>query len=104
MNPAIQRFQALSGIGQARDIVQAFNACRESFNERFDYTDLHHLRMMWLASEWDYSPDNWTDWQVSDALDGFPPKWDDSEKPVRRTGSEEIVDERSPQDVYEGTE
>lgn len=64
-----------------RDAVTAFGWCNETFNQRFRVEDLLIIRRCWLAAEWDFFPDQWTQRQVKEALKGIVPRWTTDEKP-----------------------
>ena len=65
-----------SGINELRFAVRLFNDCKESFNERFAPGQLVTLARCYQASDWDYYPDQWTERQVEEALQGFVPDWE----------------------------
>jgi len=69
-------------IDELRHMVSNFNACNESFNQRFTLEQLVTLHRVWMACGWDIYPDTWTDRQIREALRGIPPQWDDNEEPV----------------------
>ncbi len=71
-----------AGIDELRDLVTAFNACREDFNTEFTTEQLLQLWRMWLATEADVYPDEWTAAQVTAALAGVVPRWDAQEHPI----------------------
>jgi len=71
-----------TGIDELRDLVTAFNACREDFNTEFTTEQLLQLWRMWLATEADVYPDEWTAAQVTAALAGVVPRWDAQEHPI----------------------
>lgn len=66
-----------------RSMVNLFNNCNETFNQRFTIEDLVKLYKAYKASEWDIPPDQWTEFQVRAALKyGTPPEWDENENPI----------------------
>lgn len=71
-----------SGADELRTIARNMDATTESFNDRFTAEQLLTIGRAFLASEWDFYPDQWTARQVREALKGKPPRWDDNEKPV----------------------
>ena len=75
---ASQRFS----IEQMREAVSMFGDCNESFNERFNVEQLMALWDMRAKSGWLFYPDEWTQRQVNEALQGKPPQWDKDENPV----------------------
>lgn len=77
-----KEFDEMSAIEHFRLMVQNFNGCTESFNERFSAVQLLAIHRAWMLSEWDIYPDSWTARQVREALKGLPPQWDNDEKPV----------------------
>lgn len=80
--PALVRFDSLTGPEKIRDCSTAFGWCRSASIEGFSVDQLIQIRRMWLASEWDFFPDQWTSRQLLEALAGKPPRWDDKERPV----------------------
>jgi hypothetical protein len=62
--------------------TRALNGCRESFLDRFTALQLLKLHEMWVASEWDIRPDEWSAVQVRRALRGKVPTWNDDGSPV----------------------
>lgn len=69
-------------IDELRKMVRNFDSNNETFNQRFSMSQLIQIHRMWMASEWDFHPDEWTEQQVQEALAGHPPQWDQDEKPV----------------------
>jgi hypothetical protein len=87
--PPLARFDAMTGIQKIRDLQASFNNCNESFLdpgnelEAFTIDDLVMLRRMWLASAYDFFPDQWAPRQVAEALQGKVPRWDPAtENPI----------------------
>ena len=79
MNPG----ETLTGIEQLRRAVAALNVCRESFLDLFTPAELLAIHHAWIASEWDFRPDEWTHAQVRAALGhGESPRWDEHERPL----------------------
>jgi len=75
----------LSGIQEAREIVNLFNGCNESFNQRFTFAELITLYRVWKTCEWVFTPDEWSQRQVDEAIKlGIVPEWDENEKPLYR--------------------
>jgi hypothetical protein len=74
--------EKLSGPEELRLCVKNMNATNESFNTQFTAEQLLQIHRMLLASGWDILPDEWTDRQVEEALNGKPPKWDKNECPI----------------------
>lgn len=70
------------GIIFLRRLVAEFNCCDEGFLLNHTVEDLVAIRRAWIASEFDYYPDQWTPAQVRAALRGIPPRWDDAERPI----------------------
>lgn len=73
---------ARTGIAQLRAAVVALGHVRESFLQRFSAAELLKINAAWLASEWDFYPDAWTERQIREALRGVAPRWDAAERPV----------------------
>ena len=71
-----------TGMEKLRKAVRALNYCNESFLDRFTVTELLCIHDAWLKSDWDIVPDDWEDQQVTNALFGIVPQWDDNEKPI----------------------
>lgn len=70
------------GIERLRAAVRSFGDCSEAFNMRYSVSELLLIHAAWMLSDWDFSPDKWTDRQVKEALHGMAPRWDADEKPV----------------------
>ena len=52
--------------------------------DRFDHLSSEELLTLfdaYMASDWDITPDHWTDKQVDSALAGIPPKFNDDMSP-----------------------
>jgi hypothetical protein len=60
----------MTGAEELRAMVNVFNACRESFNDRYSVEELVLLYRALKRSEWDVLPDDWTSKEVADALAG----------------------------------
>lgn len=75
---ALAKFDAMTGHEKIRDMERAFSYTKMGVIERFEVVELLQIRRMWLASEWDFFPDQWTERQLSEALMGKPPRWDDN--------------------------
>ena len=73
-----------TGIDQLRSAVAAYAYCNESFLQQFTAAELLTIRACWLASEWDFFPDQWTTRQLREALEqGRAPTWSArTEKPT----------------------
>jgi len=72
----------LTAIEFLREMIKAFDWVNESFNMSFTVEELIKIRKAWLVCEWDFYPDQWTERQVQDALNGIIPKWDHNEQPI----------------------
>jgi hypothetical protein len=59
-----------TGIEELRIAVRLFNNCRESFNERYTLEQLILLYRAYARSDWDITPDEWTDDELAAALAG----------------------------------
>lgn len=68
--PEIKGLEGLEGIENLRRAVKMFNACNESFNQRFGAHGLINIYEALLRSEWDIYPDRWTPKEINDALAG----------------------------------
>ena len=74
--------EKFTGAELLRKVVMNMDTTTESFNDRFTAMQLVQLGRMLLASDWDIYPDQWTARQVKQALRGWPPHFDENEKPV----------------------
>jgi hypothetical protein len=72
----------VSGPDELRKAARLIGMCRESFNQRFTAEELLKLARACWASEWDFTPDQWTEEQVQAALKGEVPRWNDDESPA----------------------
>ncbi len=70
------------GIDELRKAVRVLGGMNETFNQRFSAEELLKLCRACWASEWDITPDRWTEDQVQAALKGEVPRWEDCGKPV----------------------
>lgn len=67
----------MNGPDMLRAAVRAFNGCREDWNEKLSSWQLLTVYRVWLKTDCDVYPDDWTPNQLSDALQGWVPVWDD---------------------------
>jgi hypothetical protein len=79
--------EQLTGIEYLRNMVEAFNGCREDFldsgKRAFSVKQLMRIYDCWLRSPCDVYPDNWSKRQIQEALDyDMAPDWDENERPV----------------------
>jgi hypothetical protein len=70
-----------TAIDAMREMVAAFDQCRESFNERFTLPELVRIWDAWNQCGWTFYPDQWADRQVREALRGIAPNWGADERP-----------------------
>ena len=66
---------AMTGAEELRTAVGALDNCTESFLDRFTAEQLLQLWRVWNECGWDICPDQWTERQVREALQGKPPLW-----------------------------
>ena len=76
-----EELNEMTGAELLRLIVSNINATRESFNDKYSIDELIQIHRMFLLSDWDIYPDEWTKRQVKEALEGIPPQWTKNEKP-----------------------
>lgn len=69
------------GIEHLRYAVRLFDACRESWVQRFTEVQLIAIAHAMAGSEWDIYPDAWTEKQVVGALRGVVPQFNDDGTP-----------------------
>lgn len=69
-----------------RRYVNLFDNCNEDFNSRFTIPELIKIAEMHATCGWDFYPDQWTDRQVKEALQGILPQWDSNERPSYSEG------------------
>lgn len=72
----------LFGVEELRRAVNLFDNCNEGFNQQFTAEELLILWRMYCVCGWDFAPDEWTDIQVENALNGIIPTWDKNERPM----------------------
>ena len=72
----------MTGMEKLRKAVSLFNNCNESFLDRFSEAELLCIYEAWSKSGWDITPDDWEEQQVTNALFGIVPQWDNDEKPL----------------------
>lgn len=68
----------LSGSDLLRLVVQNMDRCGTDFNQRFTAEQLIQLHKMFLESEWEIYPDQWTERQLREALAGKVPRWNET--------------------------
>lgn len=71
----------LTGIEKLRRAVNILDGCNESFNQRFTQEQLLKLVEIHLAGDWLFTPDEWSEQQISEALAGIVPDWNHDETP-----------------------
>jgi hypothetical protein len=72
-----------NGADELRTAVRVLDNMREGFNSRFTPLQLLRLVDPKHREVWDYTPDQWADFQVTDLLErNIDPKWDDDGVPV----------------------
>lgn len=70
------------GIDDMRAAIKMFNGCNESFNQMFTAMELLKLYRVYKKCGWDFTPDQWEDWQVDAAIQsGKVPDWYPDETP-----------------------
>lgn len=52
---------------------------------------------------WDFTPDQWTDWQIKGALRGVVPQWDENERPIDQRTTKEVSAESRANAVARGS-
>ncbi len=66
----------MTGIDLLRRAARIFDNCNESFNTRFNASELLLLARACCGSDWDILPDSWEEQQVQQAIHlGLPPAW-----------------------------
>jgi hypothetical protein len=67
----------LHGIDELRRAVRLFDNCNETFNQQFSPADLLLLADACVRSGWDFifTPDQWDERQIAEALKGTAPNW-----------------------------
>lgn len=78
----MREVSSLTPIEQLRHLVDIFNLNNEGFNMRFTLPQLFQIYDAWMLSGWDIRPDEWSEQQLSEALQGIAPDWDEEELPV----------------------
>ncbi len=78
--PSLPRRQ--TGADELRRIVVVLNCTRESALDPFTAEELITLVRAQLACAWDHTIEEWTPRQITEALEGKPPRWDDRRRPV----------------------
>lgn len=81
------------GIDALREAVGAFNHCSETFNQKYSAEELLKIHAVWKLIEWDFPPDEWTSYQLSNALKGVVPSWDTNGQPKSKPRIEELIAE-----------
>lgn len=76
-------FDPKFGIEELRLAVRMFNGCNESMNQCYSAEQLLTLYRVYARSNWVFTPDDWTERQRVEALQGIDPTWDPvTEKPT----------------------
>lgn len=65
----------LFGIDELRRAVRLFSNCNETFNQQYSAAELLLLADACVRSGWDFTPDEWDERQISEALLGTAPDW-----------------------------
>jgi len=68
-------------IEKIRKMVNLFNNCNESFNQKYDFRQLERLYDAYKDCDYDFPPSYWSDRQIAEALKGKTPKFNDDEEP-----------------------
>jgi len=71
-----------SPIDMLREIVGAFDQCRECAIDSLTIPELLNVYHCWMRCGWNIYPDEWTAKQMAEAKQGICPDWDDRERPV----------------------
>lgn len=72
----------MTGADELRAVVRMLNGLNETFCDRFTLPELVTICRAWRAAEHDYPPDTWTQRQVTAAVRGIVPRWNDAGEPV----------------------
>jgi len=88
MNNLPETEQPAKGAEELRRAVALLDNMRESFNDSHTTAELLQLCRVYRACEWDIAPDRWTPDQLSAALQGVVPRWDEDGRPVEQGASE----------------
>lgn len=65
-----------------RQLVNAFNNCRECSIDSLTIPELINIYHCWMRCGWNIYPDEWADKQIKEAKKGICPEWDERERPV----------------------
>jgi hypothetical protein len=68
-------------IDELRQMVNNFNDCNETFNQQFSLPELVMIHRCWMRSDFETPPHKWTQLQVTEALRGIVPCWNEDESP-----------------------
>lgn len=68
-----------TGIEELRSAVRLFNDVREDWNDQYTAEQLISIARAMRASKWDIYPDQWEERQVSEALQGTVPDWEEDD-------------------------
>lgn len=95
-----EELDEMTGAELLRLIVQNISATTESFNDQYSLEELVQIHRMFLLSDWDIYPDEWTRRQIKEALEGYPPQWTKNEKPkysklVRSTNKQATLSDKT---------
>lgn len=71
-----------TGIETLRRAVNLFSNCNDTFNETWTAAQLVAIYEAFQGSDWDITPDRWTERQINEALEGRAPTWDDDQEPT----------------------
>lgn len=72
----------MEGIEFLRNMISAYNYCREEFLMQYTSEELIAIRKAWLSCEWDIYPDQWSKSQIARAIQGEVPKFTDEGNPI----------------------
>jgi hypothetical protein len=80
------------GCEELRAVARAIDNCNETFLQRWSVDQLVQIHRMWIASGWDFTPDQWTEGQVQAALAGKVPQWDaKTEEPIEESAGDALI-------------
>lgn len=85
----------MTAIERIRHLANVSGDVRESLWDDLTRDQIFAIFDAWMASGWDFYPDQWTERQLQDALAGIVPQWDNNEEPIYPPEPTRVLNERA---------
>jgi hypothetical protein len=77
----IKELKELTAAEELRILVSNLNVNSETFNDKYSIEELIQINRMLMLADWEIYPDQWSQKQIKEALQGIPPSWKKDGKP-----------------------